>query len=174
MEQAREERLEAIVSAESFCDGSEVEERAVRVEDDGLHDVVPLPTLRSGNGPDGRGPGPGYSARMVPATEERLARNEALFREVNESIEQVAAGFGGSNHQYRFVCECSDIECREQVALTLAEYEWVRADPARFVLAPGHELHPIETVVDREPDHVIVEKQGLAGRIATRLDPRAR
>jgi hypothetical protein len=38
---------------------------------------------------------------------EHLARNESLFREVNERIEDVA----GENEAVEFVCECTDEVC---------------------------------------------------------------
>jgi hypothetical protein len=105
-------------------------------------------------------------------SQERLARNEAFFRQVNERINDVADRFQG-DHDYEFFCECADAECTERITLTSADYEWVRAKPTRFVLARGHISPEIEYVVEREGDHVVVEKLGVAGRIATRLDPRA-
>jgi hypothetical protein len=57
-------------------------------------------------------------------------------------------------------------------SLTKPEYEEIRAKPTRFVLAPGHVAPEIEHVVEREGDHVVVEKQGIAGRVSTQLDPR--
>jgi len=104
--------------------------------------------------------------------QERLARNEAFFRQVNERINDVADRFQG-DHAYEFFCECADPECTERITLTSAEYEWVRAKATRFVLAPGHVAPEIEHVVEREGDHVVVEKRGIAARIATRLNPRA-
>jgi hypothetical protein len=104
-------------------------------------------------------------------SQERLARNEAFFRQVNERINDVADRFQGE-HGHDFFCECADPECTERIRLTTAEYEWVRAKPTRFVLAPGHIAPEIEHVVEREGDHVVVEKRGIAARIATRLNPR--
>src|SRR5579859_293494 len=70
--------------------------------------------------------------------EERRAKNEVLFRTVNEAIEQQALRFGGIDDEYEFVCECSAIDCVERVALTLRQYEQIRADGTRFVLVAGH------------------------------------
>jgi hypothetical protein len=114
---------------------------------------------------------------MQVAHQERLARNEAFFREVNERIHRVADGFtegrGEGEHGYEFLCECSRTSCSERITLTLAEYEHVRAEGTRFVLVPGHELDAVEEVVAREDEHVLVEKDGVAGEIAASLDPRA-
>jgi hypothetical protein len=108
---------------------------------------------------------------MASESPERLARNEAFFRQVNERINDVAIH---SDNGYEFLCECADPECTERITLmTEDDYEWVRAKPTRFVLARGHISPEIEHVVEREGDHVVVEKLGVAGRIATQLNPRA-
>ena len=108
---------------------------------------------------------------MQSGSVERLAKNESFFRQVNERIKDVAEGFedGGT---YEFLCECSDPGCTERIALTHDEYEWVRSEPTRFVLARGHAAPEIEQVVEREEGHVVVEKRGLAARIAAKLNPR--
>ena len=81
--------------------------------------------------------------------EERLAKNEVLFRAVNEAIEQQALRFGGIEDEYEFVCECSAADCVERVTLTLRQYEQVRAEGTRFILAPGHADPEVELVVHR-------------------------
>jgi hypothetical protein len=107
----------------------------------------------------------------VGGSEERLARNEAFFREVNERINVVAHGFG-DDARYEFLCECVDLACTERVTLTLDEYEAVRADGRRFVVARDHAAPGIEVVVERNGDHEVVEKVGLGGEVADELDPR--
>lgn len=104
--------------------------------------------------------------------EERLAQNEAFFRSVNERIRDIADQHGADPHNYEFLCECSDATCVERVTLSLHEYEAVRADATRFVLAEGHSDATIENVVKTAPEHVVVEKVGLAGKVAQALDPR--
>ena len=105
--------------------------------------------------------------------EERLAKNEVLFRSVNEAIEQQALRFGGIEDEYEFVCECSSTECVQRVTLTLRQYEQVRAEGTRFVLAPGHADPEVEQVVHSTPTHQLVEKDGAAGIIAEQGDPRS-
>ena len=106
---------------------------------------------------------------------ERLAANEAFFRQVNEEIERAARAQpeGSGAHVYAFLCECSDADCAERVELTLAEYEGVRADARRFVVVPGHQRGDVERVVARDDAHAVVEKLGRAGEVAVRTDPRA-
>jgi hypothetical protein len=107
------------------------------------------------------------------AVEERLAKNEVLFRTVNEAIEQQALRFGGIEDEYEFICECSSTECVEFVTLTLRQYEQIRAEGNRFVLVPGHANPEVELVVERAPHHHVVEKDGPAGIIAEQADPRS-
>ena len=108
---------------------------------------------------------------MSEGFEQRSGHNEAMFRDVNERIEAgVWPGDGAGPIAFR--CECSTLGCNAMVALTISEYERVRAAARRFVLVPGHEMAGIEVVVQREPTYVVVEKLGVAGRIAERSDPR--
>jgi hypothetical protein len=100
--------------------------------------------------------------------EERAARNEALFREVNEQAQSLHAGRATER---RFVCECSDASCTLQIGLPSSAYEAVRADPRQFLVAPGHE-GAFEVVVERHPDYLIVRKEGRAREIAEQTDPR--
>ena len=101
---------------------------------------------------------------------ERLARNEDAFRSVNEEIQGAAALHGSDSHEYDFLCECSDAACTEQVRLTLAQYEHVRADPTRFVVTKGHVTTEIEAIVETARDHVLIEKHGRAAEVVIKLD----
>lgn len=104
---------------------------------------------------------------------ERLALNEALFRDVNERIAESADRFGAD--QTEFVCECADPNCTERVRVTLAEYERVRSNPTTFILAPGHDEPDIERVVSKRGRFHVVEKvQTAVRRTVIRLDPRRR
>lgn len=102
--------------------------------------------------------------------EERAARNEALFREVNERIGDLA------NDQYdsaaEFLCECSDAECLARIKVPLAVYEQTRSNPRTFLLAPGHEDPEVETVRVTADQYAIVEKTGAAGAVAEHTNPR--
>ena len=89
----------------------------------------------------------------------RAAKNEALFREVNERIAEISAGFGvDADAPLEFLCECGDEGCAERIPLTGPEYERVRSDATWFVIVPGHERLEVETVVGREAGYFIVEK----------------
>jgi hypothetical protein len=91
--------------------------------------------------------------RMDDVTRKRLEHNEQVFRAVNEEIDDAS---GGAAREY--VCECADAACTQTIRLTEEGYQAVRADPKRYVVIPGHEVAGLERVVDREPDHLLVEK----------------
>jgi hypothetical protein len=90
---------------------------------------------------------------MTAETKKRLARNQTLFREVNERIMEMFS----KGEAVEFVCECSDPECAAPIPTSPNGYEHVLADSARFLVAPGHERPEIERVVTRENGYVIVE-----------------
>lgn len=103
---------------------------------------------------------------------ERIARNESTYREVNEAIE---AGRQESAEDVPrpFMCECGLLECNDLVELTIAEYESVRAHPARFFMLNGHELPDVEKVVERHERYIVAEKVGRSRPIAEDADPRS-
>jgi hypothetical protein len=106
--------------------------------------------------------------------EERIGLNEAVFREVNERIEDLAEGFGLASQPLDLVCECGDASCRERITMTHGEYEELRSDSHRFAVYPGHESVGLEQVVDRREGYDIVQKElGVPEQIAERTDPRA-
>jgi hypothetical protein len=107
---------------------------------------------------------------MDELSKARLAQNEDFFREVNDRINEKAESHGLDAHRYEFFCECSDVSCTERVKLTLPEYEYIRADPARFVVKTHHVVTEIEHVVEQVQDHMIIEKHGEAGRVAIELE----
>jgi hypothetical protein len=109
----------------------------------------------------------------MDAREERLARNEILFREVNERIDEQAARQGSDAHVFEFFCECSNLDCSLRLPMTLSTYENVRTDPTSFVVAPGHELPEIERVLSRMVDYQVVQKEGAAAQLAATQDPRS-
>ena len=109
---------------------------------------------------------------MQAFSNKRIGANESLFRETNEGIERgLWPGEGGKRVPFR--CECALPDCAEAVRLTLPEYERVRANPRRFVVIPGHEVTRAESVIERHPDYLLVEKIGEAAAVAEELDPRS-
>ena len=109
---------------------------------------------------------------MTEDQEERLAKNESLFRTLNENIRGLASGLRG-HEPFEFICECATSGCFERLSLTLEEYERIRQDGTHFLLANGHEDIEIEQVIARRDGYVVVEKDGVAGLVADDGDPRA-
>jgi hypothetical protein len=113
----------------------------------------------------------------VGAREERLAGNEALFREVNERVAEVATQFVDvetDTEAVHFTCECGRTDCAEPIAMTIAQYEAIRAESTHFAVAPGHEQLEIEVVIERHPSYFVVEKrQEDAQEVARETDPRS-
>lgn len=109
----------------------------------------------------------------------RLAKNEALFREVNERIaeitEELAEGSANPDQVDGLICECSDPLCLERVGpLAIAEYEGVRRDPRRFIIAANHQAPDVEIVVERHASYWVVEKaEGVPSDVARERDPRS-
>jgi hypothetical protein len=102
---------------------------------------------------------------------DRLARNETMFRSVNERVEEVVQP--GPQEEIDFLCECGDSECVEKVTLTRREYEQVRADGMQFVVVPGHEIPEIEDVVTHADRFLVVRKHPEESEIARGTDPRS-
>ena len=102
----------------------------------------------------------------------RTARNEAIFRDVNEALR---AGHwpGEESSPITFRCECGQLGCSRLIELTANEYERIRDHPRWFFVAPDHEVPEAETVVDRHDDYLVVEKREDAGRVAEATDPRS-
>ena len=110
---------------------------------------------------------------MSDRTAERVARNDATFREANEHIAERAETYG-VHGLIPFVCECAEESCTEIVRLTMDEYTRVRADGARFLNEHGHVAAAQQhaRVVEEHERYTVVEKIGRAGEIARELDPR--
>ena len=113
-------------------------------------------------------PWPSENDGRIDAREQRVIRNEALFREVNERIADISV-----SELIDFLCECGEETCLESIGLTREEYEEVRSVSDHFVMKPGHENRDFERVIESHDRYVVVDKAGQAGDIADRTDPRA-
>jgi hypothetical protein len=107
----------------------------------------------------------------IGARKTRIARNEALFREVNERVREVSER--GPMERIDFLCECGDAECTESISLTLGEYERLRSDPVIFGIKGGHAIPDVEEVVGENERFQTVRKHEDEGHIARATDPRS-
>jgi hypothetical protein len=87
----------------------------------------------------------------------RIGMNEALFREVNERIDQLQDDPGGVN-TFFIVCECGTAACTERFSITHDEYRTLRENDRRFAVMPGHERPDVERVVAKRDGYFVVEK----------------
>ena len=107
---------------------------------------------------------------MDRLTEERIAANNAQFRDANEQIRRAAEA-----HEIAtgvpFICECPEPTCTEIVRLDLADYLGVRANARWFLKAPSHgpDPGPASRIVRDAKSHFVVEKVGHAGDVAEAL-----
>jgi hypothetical protein len=104
----------------------------------------------------------------------RVGHNEALFRQVNERIEDLTEAFATPSETFAVVCECGDLDCTEHVDLPPAVYERTRQNPTRFVVKAGHEIPDLEHIVEADDDYRVIEKDPPeAKRVAEETDPRS-
>jgi hypothetical protein len=103
---------------------------------------------------------------MSSLWEQRAARNEALFREVNENIARLEEATSGSVPPPAFICECASDRCVDHVPVDEDTYRRVREHPRRFIVLPEHVDETLESVAERHAGYVIVEKTGAAGDVA--------
>ena len=106
--------------------------------------------------------------------ERRLGLNEALFREVNERIEDLNQALGTMTDEFDIVCECGDETCSDRIRVPVSVYERVRSDPKQFLLELGHDDPTVERVIEHLDGFVIVEKEGVdVEEVAEKTDPRS-
>ena len=107
--------------------------------------------------------------------EERVAKNEATSREINEKIEDAHEDAArGENDHIRMVCECGLEECDRLLAVTLAEYEQVRSDPRQFMVVRDHVVKDVDRIIGETDRFVLVAKrEGEPAEEATERDTRA-
>lgn len=107
---------------------------------------------------------------MDELRKERLAINEALFRNVNEGIRR---GQREPAETLAVRCECGTLGCNRLFDVPLGIYEAVRAHPRRFLLLKGHDVPEVESVVERHAGFDVVQKLAASGEIAEATDPRS-
>ncbi len=92
---------------------------------------------------------------------ERAARNEEIFRDVNEQIEK-GAELHGVSSRLPFHCECARSACLEQIEIEPPVYRRAHAERYCFVVVHDHNTPQIERVVEEHEGFLVVEKIGEA------------
>jgi hypothetical protein len=104
----------------------------------------------------------------------RIGLNEAVFRQVNERIQELADSFGLAEEELDLICECGNATCTSRIGMDQREYEALRSDSAAFAVVSGHEILDVEEIVERHPGYDVVRKRaGDAKKVAEQTDPRA-
>ena len=104
--------------------------------------------------------------------EERVAKNEATSRVINEGVETAFESEPQDAFLF-FICECGLEQCDRTVRITKAEYEQVRSDPRQFVILRDHLIPDVEQVVsDGDTFLVIAKREGTPAEMAIQEDPR--
>ena len=104
--------------------------------------------------------------------QERIARNEATFRRINEDIERGRDADDDAT-LIGFVCECGSADCARLIELTSREYEEIRRDPPSSRSFTATRYPSVESVVARHERYAVVRKLEPASAIAKETDPRA-
>jgi DNA-directed RNA polymerase subunit RPC12/RpoP len=107
-----------------------------------------------------------------PPLDARIAKNEDRARSLNESLERGGRGHGADGIA-EFLCECGNADCNRTIEIPITEYEEVRRNPKRFIIARGHNADDVEVVVSEKRSYNVVEKLGRPGEIAQDLDDRS-
>jgi hypothetical protein len=114
---------------------------------------------------------------MEPSTpherEVRAARNQSLFRSVNEKLRRLNETFAAVTESFTIACECADTTCIEMIEIHPHDYLALRAEPRHFAVLSGHVYPEVEVVVRESEHYVVVEKIAAAARVAEILAPDA-
>lgn len=79
---------------------------------------------------------------------------ENVFREINESFLKL--------DDPRFVCECADASCSEQIVVSVETMRRLHEDRNLYVLRPAHINTDLEQLVESDPAFAIVRKPAFS------------
>jgi hypothetical protein len=82
----------------------------------------------------------------MSAREERMAKNEAASREINEEVER-AHQTDPPGRRIQISCACALKDCSRVITITMEEYRQVRVDPRQFAVVAEPFIGDIERIV---------------------------
>jgi hypothetical protein len=88
----------------------------------------------------------------------RKARNQELFRQVNDTIADLDL-LRGDGDSLALICECSSLGCAEPVDVPVSLYATLRNDPTAFIVGRGHEDPEHESVVADHGSFLLVRER---------------
>lgn len=107
----------------------------------------------------------------IGIAERHQIENEMIFRRMNEKVGDDLGALDAMHVEddniylirdaaqaLHFKCECSDENCDVRIPLDLAAYQTIHADRDTFVVIPGHQVDPIETILISKPGYAVVKK----------------
>lgn len=98
---------------------------------------------------------------MEKFSERRLKENEVIFQQANQGVADFITQDGGDPSTIiKFYCECSNIDCRQRIPLTAANYSNLHKSQRWFIALTGHETPEIEKIVSKHDGFSVVEKFG--------------
>jgi hypothetical protein len=68
----------------------------------------------------------------------QAAKDQSLFRGVNERLLGMNEGFDEVSGDADFLCECASQDCIKHVSLTLDDYEEIRRVPTHFAVTDSN------------------------------------
>jgi hypothetical protein len=101
----------------------------------------------------------------------RAARNQSLFRAVNEKLRELNQAFSHVTETYAIACECADTTCVETLHISMQEYLDVREHLSRFVVLANHVFPDVEQVLAQNDGYAIVEKNIDVSKLTELMDP---
>lgn len=96
----------------------------------------------------------------------RAARNQALFRAINEKMLELNETFGEIVGTFAVACECSRMDCVDLLEIRPDAYRAVRESPRTFVVRSGHVEADVERAVSTHDGFTVVEVRGHGAEIA--------
>ena len=102
---------------------------------------------------------------------QRIARNEARFRDLNERTVAATDELHGERQaECTVVCECALADCDAMITVPVKAYEAARAASERFLVLPDHVIVSAERAIEHGDGYWIVEKIGAGAIVAKQLD----
>jgi hypothetical protein len=119
---------------------------------------------------------PEWPDEPIRLRQAKAAKNQSLFREVNERVKDVRQHHDWFPYDEDAICECANETCSERIKISATEYARIRERGTCFLVLPSdeHVFADVEEVIEKHENYWIVEKIERAALVAEKLDPRKR
>jgi hypothetical protein len=91
----------------------------------------------------------------MPPRASHNAKNQAIFRDVNDRIAELSAEWQAG--EMEIFCECSRTGCTGLIHVANNDYERIRRSPGWFLIIPGHLASESDRVVERHQRFDVIE-----------------